>query len=101
MTRSFKNIAAGFASVAVLFGATAYSANAYYLGYGNGDATNEDFWAEQGATPAPSHPAPHRAVAYHAAPAHHLQRTAHHRKPGAHEQNIAHHHAAKQPTKQS
>lgn len=58
-----RNIAAASAGALLLMGATAMGANAYYLGYGNGDTTNMDFWAEQhanadtGISAAPSHPA--------------------------------------------
>jgi hypothetical protein len=96
MTRAFKNIAAGCASAALLFGATAYSANAFYLGYGNGDATNEDFWAEQGVAPAPSHMAPH-----HVAAAHTIHRTAHYATKAPAEQKVAHHSAHKLGEKHS
>ncbi len=34
----------------------AATANAFYLGYDNGDATNESFWQEQGAEPITSPP---------------------------------------------
>jgi len=52
MTRAFKNLALGCASAALLLGATAFSANAYYLGYGNGDPGAWDFWTEQAGGPA-------------------------------------------------
>jgi hypothetical protein len=78
MTRSLTSIAAACATALVLAGAAAAPANAYYLGYGNGDATNEDFWAEQGVVePAPS-PSPrghirtthqHTSAHHHSAPA--------------------------------
>jgi hypothetical protein len=72
MTRAFKKIATGCVSAALLLGATAYSADASYLGYGNGDAGNYDLWTEQGAG-MPTHSAPHHAMA-----AHRVHRTAHH-----------------------
>jgi hypothetical protein len=40
-------IAAACAAALVLTGASAMQANAYYLGYGNGDPGNWDFWTEQ------------------------------------------------------
>lgn len=76
MTRSLTSIAAACATALVLAGAAAAPANAYYPGYGNGDATNEDFWAEQGAAPGPSHPAPH-----HIRTAHQHTSAHHHRAP--------------------
>lgn len=68
MKRALTNIAAGCASAALLMGATALSANAYYLGYGNGDPGGWDFWAEQhnGQTPAaqPAYSANHHHTAH-------------------------------------
>ena len=96
MTRSITTLAGACLSAALLLGATAYSANAAYLGYGNGDAGNADFWAEQGVAPSPPHAAPHHAMA-----AHRIHRTAHHtaKKPEA--QKTAHHATAKTKTQHS
>lgn len=74
MTRSFKKTALGVSAAALLMGATSLSANASYLGYGNGDPGNWDFWAEQNhgidpdvaqAPPMPQHTHRHTAVAHH------------------------------------
>jgi len=51
----------------------AATANAFYLGYANGDATNESFWQEQGAEPITSPPR-HVAQAPRPHHKHHLAR---------------------------
>ncbi len=75
MKHALRNVAAGCAGVALLMGASAGAANAYYLGYGNGDPGNWSFYQEQ-------HP--------HHAKAHNLHRTAMH-----------HHYASAQENKRS
>jgi hypothetical protein len=67
MKRAFRNVAAGCAAVALLMGASSGTANAYYLGYGNGDPGNWDFWTEQNGGPPPKTQV-HR---HHAATHHH------------------------------
>jgi hypothetical protein len=52
MTRTTTKLAAACAAVLALTGATALSANATYLGYGNGDPGNWDLWTEQAGGPA-------------------------------------------------
>jgi hypothetical protein len=47
MTRSLARAAAACAAALILAGAAALPANAYYLGYGNGDPGNWDLWTEQ------------------------------------------------------
>jgi hypothetical protein len=66
MKHALKNVAAGCAAVALLAGASSGAANAYYLGYGNGDPGNWGFWTEQQG-------GPHKAKAHvhHAAASHH------------------------------
>jgi hypothetical protein len=56
MPRDFKMRAFGCVSALALMGATAGTANAYYLGYGNADPGNWDFWTEQRGGPAPQSP---------------------------------------------
>lgn len=51
MKQALRNVAAGGAAVALLMGVSAGAANAYYLGYGNGDPGNWDFWDEQNGGP--------------------------------------------------
>jgi hypothetical protein len=67
MKRAFGNVAAGCAAVALLMGASSGTAHAYYLGYGNGDPGNWDFWTEQNGGPPPKTQV-HR---HHAATHHH------------------------------
>jgi hypothetical protein len=67
MKHAFRNVAAGCAAVALLTGASTVAANAYYLGYGNGDPGNWGFWTEQNGGPrhkTQSH-AHHTAVHHH------------------------------------
>ena len=71
MDRSFIKIAAGCASALLLMGATALSANANYLGYGNGDPGNWDFWTEQNGGPPKSAQAPVTRVRHAHAHHHH------------------------------
>jgi hypothetical protein len=47
MKQALRNAAAGFAAAALLMGVSAGAANAYYLGYGNGDPGNWSFYQEQ------------------------------------------------------
>ena len=88
MTRSLTSIAAACAAALVLAGTAAAPANAYYLGYGNGDPGGWDFWTEQAGGPAQfqaeeaherqwenSHG--YGAYAGHGAGTHHVQRHAH------------------------
>jgi hypothetical protein len=51
MKHYLRNVAAGSAAVMLLIGASAGAANAYYLGYGNGDPGNWSFWDEQNGGP--------------------------------------------------
>ena len=74
--RSAITVASGCAAVLVLVGATAMPASASYLGYGNGDPGNWDFWTEQKGGPAKSAVAMPAATA--ATPVHHAQHHAHH-----------------------
>jgi hypothetical protein len=73
MDRSLTTYAAGCISAVILMGATAMSANANYLGYGNGDPGNWDLWTEQAGGPkqaAVMAAAPAASVAKK--PAHHI-----------------------------
>lgn len=89
MTGSLKSAAAACAAALVLAGAAAAPANAYYMGYGNGDPGNWDFWTEQNgglnpevATPAHVKTTHHYGSASYARSTHH----AHHmQKPITHE----------------
>ena len=72
MNRALLNIAGGCTAALFLLGATALSANANYLGYGNGDPGNWDLWTEQAGGPPPA-PKAHARHFLHAA--HHV----HHR----------------------
>jgi hypothetical protein len=72
MTGSLKKIAAGCASVMLLVGATSLSANASYLGYGNGDPGNWDLWTEQNGGINPDS-APQPRVKAHMRTAHHTR----------------------------
>ena len=79
MNRALLNMAGGCTAVLLMLGATAFSANANYLGYGNGDPGN---WTEQAGGPpqAAAHPRHFRhAHLHHAnrhAHVHHRHRTA-------------------------
>jgi hypothetical protein len=66
MNRTFIKLAAGCASALLLAGATS-SANANYLGYGNGDPGNWSFWDEQNGGPVRETPppAPHMRTVHH------------------------------------
>jgi len=77
MDRSLINIGAGCAAALLLMGSTAMSANAYYLGYGNGDPGNWDFWTEQAGGPSHMQPA-HVSHVRHAY-AHHHHRNGEHK----------------------
>jgi hypothetical protein len=71
MSRTAIRFVSGCASALFLLGATAMSANASYLGYGNGDPGNWDFWTEQNGGPvkkAVALPAPLPAKHAHAQP---------------------------------
>ncbi len=67
MKHPLRNVAAGCAAAALLAGASSGAANAYYLGYGNGDPGNWSFWTEQQGGP------PHKSKVnvQHAAASHH------------------------------
>jgi hypothetical protein len=54
MNRALLNMAGGCTAALLLLGTTALSANANYLGYGNGDPGNWDFWTEQAGGPPPA-----------------------------------------------
>lgn len=79
MTRFPTRLAAACAVALALAGSAAAPANAYYLGYGNGDPGNWDFWTEQNggrpmgpqthAAPRATHHAHHYALRRHHAPA--------------------------------
>jgi hypothetical protein len=73
MTRSLTSFAAACAAAIVLAGTAAAPANAYYLGYGNGDPGGWDFWTEQngGRAPTPPPPAHIRTVHQHTSAHHH------------------------------
>jgi len=70
MTRTSTKLGAALAATLVLAAAAVPAANANYLGYGNGDPGNWDFWTEQnggrpmtmGHTGAPGARTLHRAV---------------------------------------
>jgi hypothetical protein len=47
MNRTLRNVAAAWAGALILTCAGTIEANAYYLGYGNGDPGNWDYWTEQ------------------------------------------------------
>lgn len=47
MKRPLIHLAAACGSVLLAAAAVSTTANAYYLGYGNGDPENWDFWTEQ------------------------------------------------------
>jgi hypothetical protein len=79
MDRSLIKLAAGCATALVLMSATAVTANANYLGYGNGDPGNWDLWTEQNGGPVKKVEAPAPRVR-HA----HL----HHYRHGAHEKHM-------------
>jgi len=51
MKHGLRNVATGFAAVALLMGVSTGAANANYLGYGNGDPGNWDLWTEQAGGP--------------------------------------------------
>ena len=82
MIRSFKTIAQNVSFAALLLGAASLSANATYLGYGNGVPGNWDLWTEQNnginpdaeAPPQMRKPTHHR----HAAAIHHHVHARHH-----------------------
>ncbi len=69
MKHALRNAAAGCAAAALLVGASTGAANAFYLGYGNGDPGNWDFWTEQYGGPV--HKAKTQAHVHHAALHHH------------------------------
>lgn len=74
MTRSsMKKLAAAGVSALVIAAASA-PASAAYLGYGNGDPGNWDFWTEQNGGRAMTTPQHVRAA--HNAPVHHRQHIA-------------------------
>jgi hypothetical protein len=77
MNRALLNMAGGCTAALLLLGSTALSANASYLGYGNGDPGNWDLWTEQAGGPPPA-PRVHTRHFHHAnARIHHAQRHAH------------------------
>ena len=79
MNRTLRNIFATGVTVLTLTGATAMQANAAYMGYGNGDPGNWDFWQEQrGGATAPGATATTKPT--HHASAHHQHHVA---KPNA------------------
>jgi hypothetical protein len=74
----------------LLAGAAATPASAYYLGYGNGDPGNWDFWTEQngGRSPEMAAPAHVKTTTHHygsAAYAHSAHHAHHTQKPAIHE----------------
>lgn len=82
MTRSsLKTLAGAGVAALVLAGASA-PASAYYLGYGNGDPGNWDFWTEQNGGRAPTmapvhttHHAPMHRHTHYAAARHNVKHT--------------------------
>lgn len=66
MDRASIKLAAACTTALVLAGTSALPAHAYYLGYGNGDPGNWDFWTEQQGGPVQKVEAP----AKHAQQAH-------------------------------
>jgi hypothetical protein len=74
MNRALLNMAGGCTAVLLMLGATAFSANANYLGYGNGDPGNWDLWTEQAGGPPPAAAYPRH---FRHAHLHHAQRHAH------------------------
>lgn len=62
MKRSLIHLAAACSSVLLAAAASSTAANAYYLGYGNGDPGNWDFWTEQNGGINPETQAEARAV---------------------------------------
>ncbi len=71
MTRSSMKKLAGAGIAALILAGASIPASANYLGYGNGDPGNWDFWTEQNGGRTPSAPAHIRA-------AHHVPATHHH-----------------------
>ncbi len=57
MTFTSRKSVLAIASALSFIGLTAVSADANYLGYANGDPTNENFWQEQGVEPIDPSPA--------------------------------------------
>jgi hypothetical protein len=77
MNRALLNLAGGCTAALLMVGATAFSANANYLGYGNGDPGNWDLWTEQAGGPPPAPRAHVRHFHNAHTRIHHAQRHAH------------------------
>jgi hypothetical protein len=69
MKHALRSVAVGCTAVALVMGASTGAANANYLGYGNGDPGNWDFWTEQNGGPVQKTKA--QGHVHHAAVHHH------------------------------